>query len=335
MQAIVFRKNGAPDVLSCEEIEKPKPEDDEVLLKVSCASINPLDWRMMRGSPLMRVLSVRRKPKLSHPGVDVAGVVEEVGSKVTEFKPGDAVFGACHGAFAEYACAPARCLALKPAALTFDDASSIPIAGITALQALRDHGRIQRGQKVLINGASGGVGTFAVQLAKYFGAEVTGVCSGANAGLVRSLGADRVVDYTREDFTRDSERYDVVLDNMGNHSLVQCRRILNPKGRCVIIGGPKQISRIFVHALGAMVFSWLISQKLGMMVAKITAKDLAFMADLMQSGKVRPVIDRRYKLVEAPEAFGYMEEEHARGKVLITVAPTSDVTVAARTHASA
>jgi len=323
MQAIVYRGNGSPDVLRCEEIEKPTPAQDEVLMKVHAASVNPLDWRMMRGGPLVSLLSLGRKPKLSHPGVDLAGVVEAVGGDVKRFKPGDEVFGAGRGAFAEYAYAPIRSLAIKPAAVSFEQAASLPVAGITALQALRDHGHIQRDDKVLINGASGGVGTFAVQIARHFGAEVTGVCSARNAELVRSLGADRVIDYAQEDFTRSNERFDIILDNMGNHSLAACRRVLSPRGRCVIIGGPKQISRILVHALGAMVMSWFVSQKLGMMVAKVTSEDLNLLAELVQSGRVTPAIDRRYSLRDVPEAVRYLETEHARGKVVITVAEQS------------
>lgn len=327
MQAIVFRKNGPPDVLQYEEIEKPTPAADEVLIKVCAASVNPLDWRMMRGSPLISMLSPRRKPKLSHPGVDVAGVIEEIGRNVTQFKVGDAVFGAGRGAFAECACAPVRSLAIKPAAITFAHAAAVPIAGLTALQALRDRGGIQPGQKVLINGASGGVGTFAIQIAKHLGGEVTAVCSGRNADLVRSLGADHVIDYTQEDFTQRGERFDIMLDNMGNQPLAACRGILNPKGRCVIIGGPKQISRILVRALAAMVMSWFVSQKMGMMIAKVTTEDLSLLADFMQSGKVRSVIDRCYPLRDTPDAFRYMEEEHARGKVVISVVERAVATV--------
>lgn len=323
MQAIVYRENGSPDVLRCEEIDKPTPGPDEVLIKVHAASVNPLDWRMMRGSPLFRVMSLGRKPKLSHPGVDVAGVVEVVGSNVTQFKPGDEVFGAGKGTFAEYAGATAGTLAIKPAGVTFEQAAALPVAGITALQALRDHGGIQRGHKVLINGAAGGVGTFAVQIAKHFGAEVAAVCSARNADLVRRLGADRVIDYAGDNFTRNGDRYDIILDNIGNHSLGDCRRILTPKGRCVIIGGPKQISRLLVHAAGAFVLSWFVSQRLGLMVAKVTTKDLTLLADFVQTGKVRPVLDLSYSLREVPEAVRYLETEHVRGKVVIVVVGAS------------
>ena len=319
MQAIVYRESGSPDVLRSEEIEKPTPGADDVLIKVSAAAVNPLDWRLMRGGPMIRALSLGRKPKLSHPGVDVAGVIEAIGRNVSQFKLGDEVFGTGRGAFAQYACAPARSLAHKPASISFEQAASLPVAGITALQALRDHGQVQRGQKVLINGAAGGVGTCAVQIAKHFGAEVTAVCSGKNAGMVRSLGADFVIDYELQDFTRSGARYDVVLDNVGNHSLAACRRVLTPKGRCVIVGGPKQISRILMHGIGAVVLSWFVSQKLAMMVAKVNTEDLNVLADLVQSGKMTPAIDRRYKLRDVAEAFRYLETEHARGKVVITV----------------
>ena len=320
MKAIVYRENGPPDVLRYEELDKPSPADDEVLLKVHTASVNPLDWRMMRGIPgLLGLLLSFRRTRLSRPGVDVAGTVESIGRNITGFRPGDEIFGACRGAFAEYACAPARTLAIKPAAITFEQAASLPVAALTALQGLRDHGHIQAGHQVLINGAAGGVGTFAVQLARHFGAEVTGVCSGRNLDLVRSLGAAHVIDYTQQDFTRSSARYDIILDNHGNHSLAACRHILTPRGRYLIIGGPRQVSRILSRALRATVLSWFVSQKLGMFVAKMKKEDLALLADLVASGKLVPVIDRRYPLSEVPAAIRYMEEEHARGKVIITV----------------
>src|SRR5947209_15673844 len=238
MKAIVYRNYGSPDVLKCEAIEKPTAGDNEVLIKVRAASVNPYDWHFMRGTPyFLRILAGLRKPKDKRLGVDVAGQVETVGRNVTQFKPGDEVFGVSRGAFAEYARASESKLARKPENVTFEQAASVPIAGLTALQGLRDKGQIQPGQKVLINGAAGGVGTFAVQIAKSFGADVTGVCSTRNLGMVRSIGADHVIDYTKEDFTKSEQRYDVILDNVANHSLLECRRVLNPKGKYVLIGG--------------------------------------------------------------------------------------------------
>ena len=322
MKAIVYHSYGSPDVLKCEEIEKPTPGDDEVLIKVRAASLNPLDWRIMRGvPPILRILFRMPNPSVERPGRagrDVAGQVEAVGSKVTQFKPGDDVFGACLAACAEYACASESKLAMKPANVTFEQAASVPVAALTALQGLRDLGRLQPGQTVLINGAAGGVGTFAVQIAKFFGAEVTGVCSTRNVDLVRSLGANRVIDYTQEDFTKSGQRYDLILECVGNHSLSECRRVLNPKGICVIAGAPKQIGIFLVRALAAPVLSWFVSQKLIMFMAKITKADLATMGELIATGKVTPVIDRRYKLNEVPDAIRYLEEGHARGKVVIT-----------------
>jgi NADPH:quinone reductase-like Zn-dependent oxidoreductase len=265
-----------------------------------------------------------RKPKHPRLGVDFAGTVEAVGKNVTQFKPGDDVFGGRGGAFAEYVCARAnRAVALKPANLTFEQAASVNIAGITALQALRDKGKIQPGEKVLINGASGGVGTFAVQIAKSFGADVTGVCSTRNVDLVRSLGADHVIDYTKEDFAKGEPRYDVILDNVPNHSLSECRRILNPNGKYVMIGGggPNDSRWIgpFGRVINTIVLSPFVSQKMGMMMADANQKDLTVLGDLMQSGKVKPVIDRTYKLSDLPAAIAYLEEGHARGKVVITL----------------
>ncbi len=292
------------------------------------ASVNPLDWHFMRGTPyLMRMEAGLRKPKSTRLGVDFAGTVEAVGrnpAAAGQFKPGDEVFGGKNGAFAEYLCARAdRAVVLKPANLTFEQAASVPIAAITALQALRDKGKIQPGQKVLINGASGGVGTFAVQIAKSFGADVTGVCSTRNVDMVRSLGANQVIDYTKEDFTKSAQRYDVILDNVPNHTLSECRRVLNPKGKYVMIGGggPNDGRWIgpFGRVISALVLSPFVSQDMGMMLAELNKKDLTILSDLMQAGKVTPVIDRRYKLSEVPEAIRYLEEGHARGKVVITL----------------
>jgi NADPH:quinone reductase-like Zn-dependent oxidoreductase len=324
MKAIVYCDYGTADVLRLEDIEKPTPADDEILVRVRAAAVNPLDWHTMRGTPyIMRIGSGLRKPKVTRLGVDYSGTVEAVGRNVTQFKPGDDVFGGRTGALAEYVSARAdRAVVLKPANLTFEQAASVPVAAITALQGLRDKGKIQPGQKVLINGASGGVGTFAVQIAKTFGADVTGVCSTRNVEMVRSLGADQVIDYTREDYTRSDQRYDVILDNVGNRALLDNRRILNPDGKYVLIGGggPDDGRWIgpFVKPIAALVLSPFVSQDMGMMLADLNKNDLTFLGDLMQEGKVTPVIDRRYRLSEAPEAIRYLEEGRARGKVVIT-----------------
>jgi NADPH:quinone reductase-like Zn-dependent oxidoreductase len=325
MKAIVYSDYGLSN-LKLENIEKPTPNDDQILVKVRAASINPYDWHFVEGTPyIMRMMGVGlRKPKDIQLGVDFAGTVEAVGKNVTQFKPGDDVFGGRGGAFAEYVCRRAEgAVALKPANLTFEQAASVNIAGITALQALRDKGKVQPGQKVLINGASGGVGTFAVQIAKSLGADVTGVCSTRNVDLVRSLGADHVIDYTKEDFAKGEQRYDAILDNVPNHSLSECRRILTPNGKYVMIGGggPNDSRWIgpFGRVIKTLVMSPFMSQKMGMMMADANHDDLTILADMMQSGKVKPVIDRTYKLSEVPAAIAYLEEGHARGKVVITV----------------
>ena len=321
MKAIAYHNYGSPDVLKYGEIEKPAAGDNEVLVKVHAASVNPLDWHFMRGTPyVMRIGSGLRQPKDTRLGVDAAGQVEVVGRNVTQFKSGDEVFGLCQGAFAEYACAPERKLAMKPDNVTFEQAASVPVAAITALQSLRDKGKIQAGQKVLINGASGGVGTFAVQIAGSFGADVTAVCSTRNVDMVRSIGADQVIDYTYEDFTKSRQRYDLILDNVGNHSLLECRRVLNPKGKYIMIGGPagRWIDPL-PRAINALMLSRFVSQDMGMLMAKVNKDDLTILRDLIQAGKVTPVIDRRYTLVEAPAAIRYLEEGHARGKVVITM----------------
>lgn len=322
MRAVVYSGYGSPDVLKNEEIERPSPKEDEVLIKVRAASLNPLDWRLMRGRPyILRLLLGWRKPK-ERPGHDVAGEVVSVGRKVTQFKTRDDVFGTCSGALAEYALASEAKLAIKPADISFDEVAAIPIAGLTALQGLRDKGHIQSEQQVLINGAAGGVGTFAVQIAKSFGAIVTGVCSARNAEMVRSIGVDRVIDYNTEDFTKGTYRYDLILDNVGNHSLSAYRRVLKPKGRLIIAGGPKEIAAILIRALQARLLSWFVSQDLRFFGAKISQADLNTIADLIKAGKVKSVIDRRYTLNEVPEAFAYLEEGHARGKVVITLKPS-------------
>ncbi|MDH3374442.1 MAG: NAD(P)-dependent alcohol dehydrogenase, partial [Gammaproteobacteria bacterium] len=292
MKAIVYRCYGPPDVLRLEDIEKPVPANDEVLVKVHAAAVNPLDWHYMRGSPyLMRLGSGLGAPNDPRLGVDFAGTVEAVGSNVQRFKPGDEVFGGRTGAFAEYVTVREdRALALKPANVTFEQAASVPIAAITALQALRDKSKLEAGQKVLINGASGGVGTFAVQIAKYFGAEVTGVCSTRNVEMVRSIGADHVIDYTKEDYTDGGTQYDVIVDNVGNHSLLANRRVLDTDGILVIVGGPKgNWLRPLMGPIKAFVLSPFVDQELGMMLAQFSQEDLTILGDLMQSGKVTPV----------------------------------------------
>lgn len=325
MKAIVYCDYGLAN-LKLEDVEKPTPNDDQILVKVHAASVNPYDWHFVEGTPkIMRMMGVGlRKPKDTRLGVDFAGTVEAVGKNVTQFKPGDDVFGGKGGAFAEYVCRRAQgAVALKPANISFEQAASVNIAGITALQAIRDKGKVQAGQKILINGASGGVGTFAVQIAKLFGADVTGVCSTRNVDMVRSLGADHVIDYTKEDFTKGEQRYDVILDNVTNRSLLECRRVLTPKGKYVMIGGggPNEQGVIgpLANPIKAMLLSPFVSQEMGMMMADTNQKDLTVLADLMQSGKVKPVIDRTYKLSEVPEAIRYLEQGHARGKVVITL----------------
>ena len=321
MKAIVYRRYGSPDVLACEDIATPAPAENEVLIKVSAAGVNPLDWHFMRGTPyLVRLMTGITKPKNTRLGVDVAGVVESVGNSVTQFKPGDAVFGKCSGAFAEYACAAESWLVMKPSNITFDQAASVHIAGLSALQGLRDHAKLQAGQKVLINGAAGGVGTFAVQIAKSLGAVVTGVCSSRNVEMIRSIGADRVIDYTKEDFTQSEQRYDLILDCIGNHSLSARRRVLTANGICVMVGGPNVSLWIgpLVAMLKTVVFSKFVSQRFVMMLTKSNQADLQTLREIMQEGKVTPVIDRCYALTEVPEAIRYLEEGHARGKVVIT-----------------
>ena len=320
MKAIVYRCYGSPDVLEFEDVEKPTPADNEVLVKVHAASVNPLDWHYMRGSPyLIRLGSGLGAPKDSRMGVDFAGTVEAVGKNVTRFKPGDEVFGGRSGAFAEYVIVPDdRAMALKPSNATFEQAASMPIAAITALQALRDKGQLKPGQKVLINGASGGVGTFAVQIAKSFGAEVTGVCSTRNVEMVRSIGADHVVDYTKEDYTESGQQYDLIIDNVGNHSLLANRRVLNPDGIFVIIGGPKgNWLAPLMNPIKALMLSPFVGQEFVMLLAKMDKDDLTILGNLMEAGKVTAVIDRRYRLSEVPAAIRYSEEGHARGKIVI------------------
>jgi NADPH:quinone reductase-like Zn-dependent oxidoreductase len=322
MKAAVYTRYGPPDVVQITDVEKPAPKDNEVLIKVRAASVNPYDWHFMRGTPYgVRIVAGLRKPKVTKLGADVAGQVEAIGRNITQFKPGDQVFGICKGAFAEYACAPESALVMKPDNVTLELAACVPIAGFTALQGLRNKGGVQHGQNVLINGASGGVGTFAVQIAKSFGADVTGVCSTRNIDMVRSIGADRVIDYTREDFTKSGQRYDVFFDCIGQHSLSVCRRVLNPKGIYVGAGGPSDRWMIgpIARLIKSLVLSAFGSQQLGGVLAKANKEDLTILREFIQAGKVTPVIDRRYRLSEVPEAIRYLEEEHARGKVVVTM----------------
>ena len=325
MKAIVYCDYGSPDVLRLEDVAKPVPDDNQVLVKVHAASVNPFDWHFMQGTPyIMRLQAGLRKPKNTRLGVDYSGTVEAVGKNVTAFKPGDEVFGGKSGAFAQYLCARAdRAIALKPPNITFEQAAAVGIAGVTALQGLRDDGKLQPGQKVLINGASGGVGTFAVQIAKSLGADVTGVCSTRNLELVMSLGADKVIDYTKEDFTKGGPRYDLILDNVGTQPLLGFKRALKPKGICVLIGGGGPDEGRWIGPMSrpikALLLSPFVSQKLGMLMADLNKKDLNVLRDLMQSGKVTPVIDRTFPLSQVAEAVRYVEKGHARGKVVITV----------------
>lgn len=321
MKAIVYKKYGPPDVLQLEEVEKPAPADDEALVKVHAVSINAMDWHMMRGKPFFARLMIGgfRKPKNPILGSDIAGRVEAVGESVTQFQPGDEVFaGVGKGGFAEYVSVRERGLVLKPANVSFESAAAVPVAAVTALQALRDKGQIQAGQKVLINGASGGVGTFAVQLAKAFGAEVTGVCSTRNLDMARMIGADYVIDYTKEDFTRNGRQYDLIVDIAASRSVSDYKRALSPEGICVVIG----FSTLF-HMLRSVVMGALASRtgskKFVRFVAKLYRKDLDLLKELLEAGKVVPVLDRCYPLSEVAKAMRYFGEEHARGKVVITV----------------
>jgi len=326
MKAAVYHRYGPPEVVQVKDVEKPSPGDNEILIKVHAASVNPVDWHFMRGTPyLLRIAAGLHQPKVTRLGVDVAGRVEAVGRNVTQFKADDEVFGSCRGAFAEYACTSEKALGMKPDNVTFEQAASVPLAAWTALQGLRDRGQIQPGQKVLINGAAGGVGTFAVQIAKSFGADVTGVCSTRNVDMVRSIGADRVIDYTKEDFTRIGPQYgqpyDLLFDCIGNHTLLACRRVLTPNGICIVVGGPSGPWMIgpLARAITGPVLSRFVRQKFITFIAKRSHEDLTILHQLMKAGKVTPVIDRRYSLSEVPEAIRYLEEGHARGKVVITL----------------
>jgi NADPH:quinone reductase-like Zn-dependent oxidoreductase len=300
----------------------PVPKDDEVLIGIRAASVNPIDWHYMRGTPYaLRLQAGLRRPNSTRLGIDVAGRLEAVGRDVTQLRPGDEVFGACRGAFAEYACASQRTVVPKPANITFEQAAAAPVAASSALQGLRDKGQIRRGQRVLINGAAGGVGTFAVQIARAFGADVTGVCSTRNLDMVRSIGAHRVVDYTEEDFTGGGQRYDLILDSVGNHPLSECRRALAAGGTLVLVGAPNKGRLLgpLARMLKAVALSWFVSQKLLPFLARLNKDDLMAIRELLETGKVAPVIDRSYPLSGVPEAIRYLEEGHARGKVVITM----------------
>jgi NADPH:quinone reductase-like Zn-dependent oxidoreductase len=326
MKAIVYHQYGSPDVLELTEVEKATPKDDEVLLKVHAASVNPADWHLLRGKPYIARLQLGlRKPKDRVLGCDVAGQVEAVGKNVTMLQPGDEVFGSpfMHGfgAFAEYVCVSEDLLAPKPAPLSFEQAAAVPLAASTALQGLRDHGRIEPGHKVLIIGASGGVGTFAVQTAKSFDAEVSGVCSTRNVDMVRSLGADHVIDYTQEDFTQSGQKYDLIFQLAGTRSPSECRRALTSEGTLVLSSGESDgrwigpVDRI----IKALVLSPFVSQKMASFTVKPNKEDLQFLKQLIEAGTLTPVIDRMYSLSETPEAIRYLEEGRAQGKVVITV----------------
>ena len=321
MRAIVYRKNGPPEVLSLEEIGMPVPGELEVLIRVRAAAANPLDFHLMNGGPLLMRLLLGGG-KLKRPGVDAAGVVETVGPGVTQFKPGDAVFGTCRGAFAEYAIAKEENLALKPENLSFEDAAACPVAALTALQGLRDKGRLQAGQSVLINGASGGVGTFAVQIARVLGAKVTAVCSARNAELVRSLGAERVIDYTQADFTAGPERYDVIFDLAGNQSFSACKHVLRPHGIVVgggILGGPTSMTVMFGGLILTLIQSLFSREKFTTFMAKANPGDLTLIGEWLSNGKIKSVIDRRYTLAQVPEAMAYQGTWRARGKLVVIV----------------
>jgi NADPH:quinone reductase-like Zn-dependent oxidoreductase len=322
MKAVVHNTYGSPDVLELEQIDKPEPADDEVLVRVRAASVNPADWYTLTGPFVARVPNGLRRPKDNRLGVDYAGEVEAVGANVTHFRPGDEVFGGRTGAFAEYVCAREdRGVVPKPANVTFEEAAAVPIAALTALQGLRDKGQVQAGQSVLINGASGGVGTFAVQIAKALGAEVTGVCSTRNVDIVRSIGADHVIDYTKEDFTRSDRRYDLILDVAGSKSWSELKRVLEPDGRLVIVGAPKSkgILGPLAHIMKLRLASVPGSRKAVFFISRVNKADMQTLRELLESGEVKPVVDRRYDLGEIADAFRYLGDGHAQGKIVVTV----------------
>ena len=327
MKAILFTQYGSPDVLQLAEVEKPAPNENQVLVKVVAAAANPLDWHRMRGEPFIaRMGEGLRKPQDTRLGADIAGRVEAVGRNITEFKPGDEVFGAGGaGGFAEYVCTREKNLALKPRNVSFEEAAAAPVVGFTAIQGFRHAGEIRTGQKVLVNGAAGGIGTFAVQFAKSCGAEVTGVCSTRNLDMVRSIGADHMVDYTREDFTRKGPCYDLIYDAIGNRSVFAYRRALKPGGICVIAGFTS-LPRLFEHMLIGPLVSRRGDKKVGMMgISNADKNDLILIKELLETGKVVPVIDRCYPLSETAEAIRYLETLHARGKVIINVEPPTQL----------
>ncbi len=328
MKAVVNEIYGPPDVLEVKEVEKPTPKDNEVLIKVQAAAVNAADWRLLKGDPfVVRLMAGLLKPKNKILGADMAGRVEAIGRSVKKFQPGDEVFGDLSGcgwgAFAEYVCADENALALKPVNMTFEQAASVPMAAVTALQGLRDKGQVQPGQKVLINGASGGVGSFAVQIAKSFGAEVTAVCSPRNLDRARAMGADQVIDYTQEDFTQNGQHYDLIIAANGYHSISAYKRALSPQGTYVMLGGSG--AQIFQGMVLGPWMSMTGSKKMGNLLAKPNAQDLAFMKELLEAGKIVPVIDRCYPLSEVPEALRYLGEGHATGKVVITVAQANKI----------
>jgi NADPH:quinone reductase-like Zn-dependent oxidoreductase len=320
--AVIYRCYGPPDVLRLEEIQKPVPEDDEVLVRIRSAGVNPLDWHYMRGAPyVMRLMSGLGAPEEPRLGVDFAGTVEAVGRNASRFTPGDEVFGSRTGAFGEYVTVNVnRAIVPKPASITFEQAAGVGIAGVTALQALRDKGQLKPGQKVLINGASGGVGTFAVQIAKAMGAEVTAVCSTRNVEMVQAIGADYVFDYTRENYTESGERYDLIVDMVGNHPLRANTRVLKPEGRLVIVGGPKgDWLAPLIPPVKAMVYAPFVDQEIHTLLAELRQEDLTVLSDLMAAGKVVPIVDRSFALAEIREAIEYSESGRARGKIIIDV----------------
>jgi NADPH:quinone reductase-like Zn-dependent oxidoreductase len=323
MKAITIDRYGSPDVLRLEDIDKPAVGADDVLVRIRAAGANIADCYIMTGRPyIMRLATGLFKPKVNGLGANFAGQVEAVGESVTRFAPGDEVFGevSMGACFAEYTCAKEDGLAPKPANLTFEQAAAVPMAALTALQALRDKGHIEAGQKVLINGASGGVGTFAVQIAKSFGAEVTGVCSTPNVEMVKSLGADHVIDYTREDFTEGDERYDLMLDNVGNRSLLKCRRVLKPDAIYISNGGPDgRWLGPAAHLLKTLMLSPFVSQKVTPLLETANADDLHTLKDLIEAKRITPIIDRTYPLTEVPEALRHLQTHHARGKIVITL----------------
>jgi NADPH:quinone reductase-like Zn-dependent oxidoreductase len=322
VKAAVYRRYGPPDVIRIQEVDVPVPGDGEVLIAVRAASVNPLDAHLMKGKPAIARLALGlTRPKRNRPGVDVAGIVEAVGPGVTRFRPGDAVFGSCRGALAEFACAVESKLAAKPATISFAQAAATPVAGVTALQGLRDKGRVEAGQKVLINGAAGGVGTFAVQIAKYYGAEVTGVCSARNLDMVRAIGADRALDYATEDFTRGDARYDLIFDLVSNHPFSDLRRVLAPGGLVLAGGGPGfgglGAGRWAARQIGGLLASRFTGAKMAFLAARLRCEDLAVLAGMMETGEVTPVIESCYSLYETAAAIREVAQGHARGKVVV------------------